>query len=886
MKRIMSSMLVTALIFAAVFGGGSGSVFAVETGEEHRVSVGEDIQAAIDQADPGDTILINEGTYPIDQKLSILKPLTITGEGEVVIDVSLNLGESNDFKHALGIYQNATINNLTINSNGNAYGVQVYQAEEVVLNNVTLTGSKGAGLTVNGSAVTANHFNTGNNAWGGVNADAGSGVADPTSFTLTGDGALTEPVQIWSDGINTTLTATVSVLADGFEEYYYTEHSRVWTNREPENAATITKKGKTYIFQTIQGAVFSAEEGDTITVLPGEYPEMNLAINTPGITLKSREGAEKTIISGGIEVKADHTVIEGFTFGDKEKIDGGFIGTEYSEGVAIRNNIVYGHRGTVAIGAAIGNETGSITIEGNRIHGGAIGLFPRKGSGVVILNNEIHGPVASEGIWIHGGQFADPEGYHLVISGNTYRKTDGTEADDITITFEPDTLNGMVETNFMYGALKMDNSGFEKINFAWMTGNPEDPGDHITISRLSSGQYFAGETLGFTISGLLPDRETKVGMPLRIEDGDDWKWALDEHVIDGMTEENGALFFIGTPDHEGNLRVEGVVQSGLPLSVVYITLSDYGHAIDNAMELQDENGMGVEVGRTVPVVTVTTKTEDGEETVTIEIEEGVSLKIGIEDLDGELEEASITLPKETITYLQEEEMSFEITSPYGSILLTKEEVALLDPSEALSFTIKPMDDQAVGTELLERMESIEALKEILDGKTIHARGIPVVIESSINGVPILLTFPITGELDEDAEYYVYVEHSDGENVLLGGELVDLGEGQKGIRITVEKFSTFMVIMLQDEPVDENETPAPGDDNDTPAPGDESDTTETDEEDADGADEEEKDLVEKAGVASPKTGDTGLLYYLLLFGIAGTVLIGAGIHKKWKQRTGR
>lgn len=130
-------------------------------------------------------------------------------------------------------------------------------------------------------------------------------------------------------------------------------------------------------------------------------------------------------------------------------------------------------------------------------------------------------------------------------------------------------------------------------------GNGGD-GEEISVSQLDKNYYAAGEELEFAISGLRPNEEVKIGMPIRTGVG--FGWASNEYVLTtNMQEvEDDRLYWVGTTDGNGVLTVEGEVGPDLPDGVLHITLPDYGYYIDNAIELQDNQGIGVHVGEPTP----------------------------------------------------------------------------------------------------------------------------------------------------------------------------------------------------------------------------------------------------------------------------------------------
>jgi len=81
-----------------------------------------------------------------------------------------------------------TVTDLTIDGidGDDLHGINVYEATDVLLNNVTLENNDHYGLVVNGSTVTVDNLTTSNNGWGGVDVDLGGGVSGPATLTVNG----------------------------------------------------------------------------------------------------------------------------------------------------------------------------------------------------------------------------------------------------------------------------------------------------------------------------------------------------------------------------------------------------------------------------------------------------------------------------------------------------------------------------------------------------------------------------------------------------------------------------------------------------------------------------------------------------------------------------
>ena len=221
------------------------------------------LDTALAAAGANDTIVLLKGLEVIAQ-INVAKSVTIEGAGHTIKANNASWLTDNSNKHLLNIVaSNVTIKNLTLDSSNQAYGNQAYSATGVAFNDVTMVNSKGAGLTVNRSTVTAENLTTSDNAWGGVNVDGGA-----PHFTLTGNSTLNENNQIWAEKAN----GPAVVDANGYY-CHLTDDGKfyAWSTSVSDTAAAKVEVGGVDVYHTSLEKALSETTGTVeITLVKGK----------------------------------------------------------------------------------------------------------------------------------------------------------------------------------------------------------------------------------------------------------------------------------------------------------------------------------------------------------------------------------------------------------------------------------------------------------------------------------------------------------------------------------------------------------------------------------------------------------------------------------------
>ncbi len=158
-----------------------------------------DLATALTEAKSGDVVdlladvevssVVQDSAVPNQNPaLKITTGITLNGNGHRIKAGTFTMDETGKAINSLldiqSVTDTVTINDLTIVGNEtNKHGINVYQSQNVVLNNVTSEKNGSTGLTINQSKVTATNFNASGNRSRWYSVDVGNG-SDSSSFIL------------------------------------------------------------------------------------------------------------------------------------------------------------------------------------------------------------------------------------------------------------------------------------------------------------------------------------------------------------------------------------------------------------------------------------------------------------------------------------------------------------------------------------------------------------------------------------------------------------------------------------------------------------------------------------------------------------------------------
>ena len=178
----------------------------------HVDSTLNNLDSVIANLQDGDTIVLDSDITTAKQITIAKNDVTIEGNGHVLTANFSKTDTSNN--SALGIDSNGvTVNNLVVDGSGkNLHGINVFDANDITLNGVTVQNNGQSGLNIVSSEVTVDNITTKNNGWHGIDVDLSSGTVSNISATLTVNGLSTHVNEIGGDIYVDDTTKNVTVV--------------------------------------------------------------------------------------------------------------------------------------------------------------------------------------------------------------------------------------------------------------------------------------------------------------------------------------------------------------------------------------------------------------------------------------------------------------------------------------------------------------------------------------------------------------------------------------------------------------------------------------------------------------------------------------------------
>lgn len=334
------------------------------------------IQMAINAADSNDTIVLGADISGLDERLVIDESITLDGDGYTLSFMDAINTATYGTRHGICVdADGVTVKDLTVEMSAadvagwqGVYGIQVYDATGVVLDNVTALGGD-RGILANGSDVTlTGTVNIGDNEFGGIEVSKGSGVGDAS---LTVNGTLSNDTEeygnpaivlVHNDDTGRTPQGTVTGNVPEYINYYSgTEYQTHYflseanlpvrlTSVTPVEDEVILGAGESFVLTvTATGSLSELEIDHNISALPefsvyagtsDPYGGDESAFDAAGVTVTYDEDDQTWTIDLGSTVT--ETILEngGITFYLVVKDNNGYhFGTMF--GTTAENTFVY-----------------------------------------------------------------------------------------------------------------------------------------------------------------------------------------------------------------------------------------------------------------------------------------------------------------------------------------------------------------------------------------------------------------------------------------------------------------------------------------------------------------------------------------------------------------
>lgn len=180
-----------------------------------------------------------------------------------------------------------------------------------------------------------------------------------------------------------------------------------------------------------------------------------------------------------------------------------------------------------------------------------------------------------------------------------------------------------------------------------------------------------------------------------------------------------------------------------------------------------------------------------------------TIRLVFPDTADNVSELEIGISKDTMKTLASGKVNLEIYTDYARLILLQQTIALLDGD--YSFKLTPVKNANAIKSALKRAKQESIVQAAAGAGLVEVVGRPMTIETGVKDYPVDLILPLPSNLipTDAAEreiflshLVIYIEHSDGEKVLVQPELVQYSNELLGLKFSVTKFSTFTVLYME------------------------------------------------------------------------------------------
>lgn len=192
------------------------------------------------------------------------------------------------------------------------------------------------------------------------------------------------------------------------------------------------------------------------------------------------------------------------------------------------------------------------------------------------------------------------------------------------------------------------------------------------------------------------------------------------------------------------------------------------------------------------------------ETVEKAKEQGLdTARIVIPDNEDKVKEVLVEISKIALEELNKGKLKLEIAT--ANAIISIPTASIIDFNDNLYFRVIPIKSEEEQKELENRAKSEEIVQQVAHQQSVQVIGRPMEIATNMQNREVSIVLPLKESLPLNAEERtkilanlgVYIEHSDGTKELMKGTLVKMNDGTEGIQFTVNKFSTFTLIYMEE-----------------------------------------------------------------------------------------